>query len=312
MKELSSVPLLLTLLCITYDENNDFPTNRAELYKDAVEALLRKWDSSRRIRRDDPYKQLSLMQKENMFARIAFGTFTESRYFIRGQDLTRMIGNFIGNLPAFKAETLEVDSTEVLRTIESHHGIFVERAKHIHSFAHLTFQEYFTAKYIVDNASNGTLKKLVEEHLYDDKWKEVFLLVAGMLSDADELLLLMLKKNRELLEEPVLDNLIDTAGKMILPGKNKYTTEVRKSMSIYHILAICRVQDLSHERDLLAPFTRAIVRIRELTSEIGNEPNISLDRDDLGINRDLARALISGLEDRKKLSIQIIEGVTNF
>ncbi len=282
LKELSSVPLLLTLLCITYDENNDFPANRAELYKDAVEALLRKWDSSRRIRRDDPYKQLSLMQKENMFARIAFGTFMENRYFIRETELTRMIGNFIGNLPAFKTENLEVDSTEVLRTIESHHGIFVERAKHIHSFAHLTFQEYFTAKYIVDNASNGTLKRLVEEHLYDDKWKEVFLLVAGMLSDADELLLLMLKKNRELLHKPVLNNIVDIATKMLLPGENMYSVQVRISMAISLILAHARAHALNLNLDHALNLVRALVRALDLVR----------DRDlDRALYRDLDRAL---------------------
>lgn len=237
LKELSSVPLLLTLLCITYDENNYFPANKAELYEEAVETLLKKWDSSRRIRRDDPYKQLSLKQKENMFARIAYGTFNENRYFIREQELTKMIRNFIENLPVFKTENLEVDSTEVLRTIESHHGIFVERAKHIHSFAHLTFQEYFTARYIVDNGYSE-VEKLAEAHLYDDKWKEVFLLVSGMLHNADELLLHMLKKNRELLRTPELNYLMHLANKALLPGDNKFSTEIRKAIFIYFVFSL--------------------------------------------------------------------------
>lgn len=249
LKELSSVPLLLTLLCITYDENNYFPANKAELYKEAVETLLKKWDSSRRIRRDDPYKQLSLMQKENMFARIAYGTFSENRYFIREQELTKMIGNFIGNLPAFKAENLEVDSAEVLRTIEAHHGIFVERAKHIHSFAHLTFQEYFTAKYIVDNdnSQNPEIMKLVQEHLYDDKWKEVFLLVSGMLHNADELLLLMIRMNRKLLRNPVLNNFLTDTTKTLLPIKSIYLSRARVAMAMTIILA----RDLNIDFDVL-------------------------------------------------------------
>ena len=59
-------------------------------------------------------------------------------------------------------------------------------------FRHRILQEYFTAKYVVDNGY-PEIEKLVQEHLYDSKWKEVFLLVAGMLHNADELLLLILR-----------------------------------------------------------------------------------------------------------------------
>jgi len=201
LRELASVPLLLTLLCLEYSESNDFPPNRAELYKRAIETLLTKWDSSRRIRRDEVYKQLSIMRRESMFARIAFGSFSANEYFLREQTLAKMIETYIGNLPSFDPAELEPDSRAVLKAIEAQHGIFVERAKDVYSFAHLTFQEYFTAKYIIDNAyKENLLEKLVEEHLYDAKWKEVFLLVAGMLDNADELLWRMRAKANEALE----------------------------------------------------------------------------------------------------------------
>ncbi|MFM9949980.1 MAG: NACHT domain-containing protein [Saprospiraceae bacterium] len=201
LRELASVPLLLTLLCLEYSESNAFPPNRAELYKHAIETLLTKWDISRRIRRDDVYKQLSIRHKESMFARIAFGSFSANEYFMRGQTLAKMIEHYIENLPGFNPAELEPDSRAVLKSIEAQHGIFVERAKDVYSFAHLTFQEYFTAKYIVDNAyKENLLEKLVAEHLYDKKWREVFLLVAGMLDNADELLWRMRVKANEALE----------------------------------------------------------------------------------------------------------------
>ncbi|MBX2891423.1 MAG: NACHT domain-containing protein [Saprospiraceae bacterium] len=200
LKELASVPLLLTLLCIVYNRSNNFPLNRANLYEEAIDALLRDWDASRRITRDEVYRQLSITRKKSMFARIAWGTFTENMYFVPERILTKQIEKYIEHLPGFKPEELDVDSHAVLKSIEAQHWIFIERAKKVHSFAHLTFQEYFTAKYIVDNAREGTLETLVNEHLYDDKWKEVFLLVAGMLDSADELLWSMLDKSNELKE----------------------------------------------------------------------------------------------------------------
>lgn len=231
LRELASVPLLLTLLCLEYSESNNFPPNRAELYERAIRTLLEKWDSSRRIRRQEVYKQLTIKRKESMFARIAFGTFTENEYFIRERTLAKMIEKYIENLPGFNPAELEPDSHAVLRAIAAHHGIFVERAKGVYSFAHLTFQEYFTAKYIVDNQLNGSLERLVEEHLYDSKWKEVFLLVAGMLDTCDELLLLIQAKSQMILSHPQFDKVLSIAKKLLLKSQSKYPDVMRRNMA---------------------------------------------------------------------------------
>ena len=64
IKELTGTPLLLTMLRLKFDEVKDFPTNPAELYKEALVALLKKSDSSRNIEREEVYKKLSLQHKE--------------------------------------------------------------------------------------------------------------------------------------------------------------------------------------------------------------------------------------------------------
>ena len=60
--------LLLTLLCLVFDDDMNFPRNRAELYKDALDALLKKWDTSRNILRGDIYKNLSTLRKKQLFS----------------------------------------------------------------------------------------------------------------------------------------------------------------------------------------------------------------------------------------------------
>lgn len=47
--ELASSPLLLTLLCLVFEENCQFSENRAELYKDGLDILFKKWDGKRAI-----------------------------------------------------------------------------------------------------------------------------------------------------------------------------------------------------------------------------------------------------------------------
>lgn len=302
LRELASVPLLLTLLCLEYSESNDFPPNRAELYERAIRTLLEKWDSSRRIRRQEVYKQLTIKRKESMFARIAFGAFTENEYFIRERTLAKMIEKYIENLPGFNPAELEPDSHAVLRAIAAHHGIFVERANGVYSFAHLTFQEYFTAKCIVDNQFNGSLEKLVEEHLNDPKWKEVFLLVAGLLDCADELLLLMRQKANEAIDELEIDTLFRVVKQSLLPKPNKYPYVVRRNFAAYFALARARIRTRTIDRTLDHAVARARSHARALAFDI------ALDHDlDRARARFLARALARALDLEFDLDLSHLE-----
>jgi hypothetical protein len=189
MLELGKTPLLLTLLCLAFEENFRFPSNRADLYGDAVDALLKKWDTSRRVKRDEVYRSLSTARKETMLGEIAEKAFERNQYFFLERELTKEISAFIVNLPEVQEAQLAEDSTAVLKSIEAQHGIFVERSRGIYSFSHLTFQEFFTAKYVVENAQTGTLERLIGSHIAHFGWREVFLITAGLLPNADDFLL---------------------------------------------------------------------------------------------------------------------------
>ncbi|MGB5713678.1 MAG: NACHT domain-containing protein, partial [Waterburya sp.] len=151
IKELVSNPLLLTLLCISFEELGDFPANRKELYEEGINALLRKWDSTRGIPRDKVYKPLSIAKKEDLLSQIAWKTFAPGDYFFKVDQAKRYISQYIRNLPGANLddEALQGDSGIVLRNIEAQHGLLTARARNIYSFSHLTFQEYFTAREIV-------------------------------------------------------------------------------------------------------------------------------------------------------------------
>ncbi len=200
VKELAANPLLLTLLCLEFDNSSAFPQSRSELYERALNVLLSKWDGQRRIQRgEEVYKGLSLKRKETLLGQLAMHTFERGDYFFKEKVATQQIEQYIRNLPGAKEDpaALEVDSRAVLKSIESRHGLLSERATGIYSFSHLTFQEYFTAKNILDlsnpAAQEAALGKLVE-HIGDKRWKEVFLLVVEGLDNADYLLRLMKQK----------------------------------------------------------------------------------------------------------------------
>ncbi|MBD2087097.1 NACHT domain-containing NTPase [Trichocoleus sp. ST-U3] len=194
IKQLAASPLLLTLLCLAFEESGDFPANRSELYKEGLDALLKKWDAKRGIQRDQVYKKLSIQRKEDLLSKIALTTFEQGDYFFKQKAAEQYITDYIRNLPDANAdpEALQLDSEVVLRSIEYQHGLLVERAKAIYSFSHLTFHEYFTAREIVvvKQSSEEALQRLVN-HITEKHWREVFFLAVGMSPKADRLLQLM-------------------------------------------------------------------------------------------------------------------------
>ncbi|WP_341527099.1 NACHT domain-containing NTPase [Nostoc sp. UHCC 0302] len=192
IKELASSPLLLTLLCLVFGDSGDFPANRSELYQEGLDVLLKKWDAKRNIEREQVYKNLSLQRKEDLLSQIGLTTFEQKDYFFKQKTAEVYIADFIRNLRDADTdpEVLKLDSEAVLKSIEAQHGLLVERAKGIYSFSHLTFHEYFAAREIVANSAWETLL----EHITEKRWREVFLLTAGMMRKADDFTLLMKHK----------------------------------------------------------------------------------------------------------------------
>lgn len=200
--QLAVSPLLLTLLCLTYEESGEFPASRTELYKEGIDTLLKRWDASRGIQRQQIYKRLSLQHKQDLLSHIALITFRSQEYFFKQSVVEDYIADYLADLPNAETnpEALKVDSEAVLRSIEAQHGLLVERAKGIYSFSHLTFQEYFAAREIVFNAAHldQSLQDLLS-HLHEPRWQEIFLITTELLRDASRLLLPMKQQVDQLL-----------------------------------------------------------------------------------------------------------------
>jgi predicted NACHT family NTPase/DNA-binding CsgD family transcriptional regulator len=117
IKELATNPLLLTLLCLIFEEKGKFKNNRTELYEEGIELLLEKWDDSRDIEREQIYRNLPTRRKEDLLSKIALTTFTAGNYFFKNRDTEQLISEYIYNLPDAKTEqeALYVDSKKVLK-----------------------------------------------------------------------------------------------------------------------------------------------------------------------------------------------------
>jgi predicted NACHT family NTPase len=196
IRELARTPILLNLTASVFQAKADFPKKRSKLYEAGLDILLVRWDEARGIQRDDVYRRLSLPHKIKLLSHIAATTFEQGNYFFELCEIEQLVADYLTTLPGASSdpETLRLNSEAVLKAIEAQHGLLVERARGIYSFSHLTFQEYFTARNILSSPDEPTLLKALQrlsKHLTQPQWREVFLLTAGLLRNAEPLLQLM-------------------------------------------------------------------------------------------------------------------------
>ncbi|KYC42143.1 signal transduction protein [Scytonema hofmannii PCC 7110] len=319
IKELATNPLLLTLLCLVFEERADFPTNRSELYKEGLDVLFKKWDVKRNIERDRVYRKMSLQRKEDLLSQIAFNTFEKGKYFFKQKEVEEQITIYICNLFDVKTSDweLQMDSVQVLKSIEAQHGLLVERARGIYSFSHITFQEYFTAREIVCSSHQEKALKSLVSHLTEKRWQEVFLLTVGMLKNADDLLQLIKQQiNTVLTGDEKLQQFLTWVNQKSRSVETPYKAAAIRAF--YFNLEYALALALDHNRDLALDLalthSLALDLARDLALDLARDRDLAFDftldhnhdfifararaRDrvrDLTLDRDLALALALAL-----------------
>jgi hypothetical protein len=231
---------LLTFLCVIYDRSQNFPNNRSVLYKKALRILLEEWAAEKRILRDEIYQGLSTELEESLLSEIAYTGFEADKLFFSQREVVEPIKTFLAtNLNVPK----HLDGEAVLNAIAVQQGILVERAEDVYSFSHLTLQEYLTAQYIADNS---LIEQLVTCHLSDKRWREVFLLVAGLVrakNGADDLLLLMEKETRKYINTPKLQGLLQWADEATKDSEGNFKPVGKRALAI--AIAIGNANDIA-------------------------------------------------------------------
>ena len=227
-KELAQTPLLLTFLCLIYDREQTLPSVRSTLYGNALNILLKEWAAQKRLERDPIYEGFHPDLEKELLADIAHKSFEQDQLFFSKDDI-------IDRITEFLADTLDapksLDGSAVLTAIEVQQGILVERVKDAYSFSHLTLQEYLTALYIVDNRLENTL---VAQHLTDNRWREVFLLVAGLTKNQVHQLLNAIDQQSRtyIAPHPKVGDLINWADAVIDTSSEKYKAIAKRATAL--------------------------------------------------------------------------------
>jgi hypothetical protein len=330
LKELSSSPLLLTLLCLAFSETLDFPTNKAELYKEAIDALLKKWDASRAIKREDPYQVISLKQKELLLSYVAYYFFQDEMFFISQKKLEACISTYIQNIPTIDSSKVELNSERILKSIEAQHGILIERSYQIFSFAHLTFQEYFAAKMIADSNNSTLVSEIIKKNYFNPRWREVILMIPTLQNNSENFFFIARSALTEMCESCVEVKRFLGIMNSLLRSSTTILSYVGRSLALIYItqkiqilernlpysigvpLALSRNPYLEVQHDfalqsalLLAREENVELTIEEMYSTINSKIEMAINTEDFSSKKDLLEKL---LHEHKEPIIKYLKG----
>ncbi|MBE9601480.1 NACHT domain-containing NTPase [Pedobacter sp. MC2016-24] len=199
--ELARTPLLLTFLCIVFDAGQQFPANRSSLYRRALEILLERWSAEKRIHQEEIYQNLNTDIETKMLAEIAAYFYEKDKTLFHTEELKSRISVFLENTLGVKLPHVSA----ILDAIEVQQGLLVQRTLDVYSFSHLTIQEYLVAFHY---CSPLLMPKLIAKHCFDKKWREVFILQAGMYHSEDILLLMSRHLKEFASKHPILSDAI--------------------------------------------------------------------------------------------------------
>ncbi|AUT00724.1 histidine kinase [Nostoc sp. CENA543] len=192
IRELARVPLLLHLICLSFQAKGQFTFKQVNLYEQVLNVLLSRWDETRGIKRDDFYTNLNLSSKKKLIAHIAATTFTNGEYFFEQERIQQLLAEVLPNInnSSLQQSLTPLDHKSALQGLIFQDSLLVERARGVYSFAHLGLLEYLTARDVLEKSCNLVDESLIN-YITQERWYHVFLLIMNMLFRADEAIVYM-------------------------------------------------------------------------------------------------------------------------
>jgi formylglycine-generating enzyme required for sulfatase activity len=170
--ELTHNPLLLTTICLVHRDRGRLPQRRTELYNEATNVLLERWQGAKDLTVSMPAEK-----SRQVLQPVAYWMHgEEGRTQASTTDLAPIIE---GALAATKISNLS--AAEFLAKIRDESGLLTGWSSDSFGFMHLGFQEYLAAYQISRKAvGDPTVLQELARRFGESWWREVTLLVLGL------------------------------------------------------------------------------------------------------------------------------------
>jgi len=167
ISNLARNPLMLSAIClVNHFEGGQLPEDRAMVYRLCVEGLLHNWDQRRGI-----HSTYSFNDKLRVCREVALA--------MQADDLAEYESDKILEILTLVLDD-PVKAENLLEHIRYRTGLLVERRLGVFAFAHLTFQEYLTARAVHEGNRRGIDIERLAREVNDGRWQEVIPLYCGL------------------------------------------------------------------------------------------------------------------------------------
>jgi HEAT repeat protein len=187
VRRLAAKPLLLRTLAQLHRAGVPLPQRRVALYHQVVETLTQTWRPSQGVPAST-LSELSALYGQphltRLLSRLAYWLHVEkpSRFASEGEicrELGREWARLTGRSWREEDPDVEKEIRQFLRAVREQTGILVEDVPHHYGFAHLAFEEYYAACYLLANTQERA--QSIRAHLHDPRWQEPILLALGLI-----------------------------------------------------------------------------------------------------------------------------------
>lgn len=283
LHDLGNHPRFLLKLCHMYKKPDDFSLKRRiEFYENTLNELPLTSKDTHQIAYDTVYHNISRARKQRLIAYLAFKTFCCHRYFLEESDLASILERCLEKFPVSGEDHINKEGKNkhngeiILQAIESENGVMVKYERHMYTFAYLPYQEYFAACDIIDRiaADKGETIQDLLDHVGEERWREVILIIASRLKQADVFFQAFLKT----LSDTAIQNekIVDFLG--WLQQKAQKTESSCKPITLRAFYADLAL-DLGPDLDLAHSYAHTLIRAfdQKIETKLKSNPELALD-----------------------------------
>lgn len=174
LADLAVNPLLLTMITTVHRYRGSLPGRRVELYGEICDVFLGKKQEEKGIK-----EEFTPLQKQRVLQPLAYEMMRRETREISLEDAVTLIAEPLRMVGGYKTKP-----EDFLKIIEDGSGLFLERDNGIHSFSHLTFQEYLAAVHIKEQNLEAELSR----HVAESWWHEAIRLYCVKAPDASNII----------------------------------------------------------------------------------------------------------------------------
>lgn len=262
IKVLAENPLLLTTLLFVKRWAGYLPTKKSVLYQEMIKLLLVTWNV-------EGHEQLDIDEAEPQLAFVAYWMTSNGEQTITEEDLKKCLFEARRQMPEILNFT-KISPSDFIRRVESRSSLLIMsghkrletgQTTPIYEFLHLSFQEYLTAKAIVEKyipraLADKTNLELLKGNFEKENWREVVPLVA----------VLSKTKSKELIEY-----LVDESRRLAKISNHGIARRFKRNSSVL-LLGNCIANEVQISPDLLETslewFAKSVGAQEEIISEI--------------------------------------------